>query len=126
MTTDHQTIRDLFDDWNAALASGDPDQVAALYAEDAILLPTVANRVCTDRAAIKDYFYNKFMKMQPHGEIEESHVRVYDNIAMHSGVYLFALQTEGRSVRARFTFVYRLDDGVWKIIEHHSSAMPEG
>lgn len=126
LATDHQTIRNLFDDWNAALLSGDPDKVAELYAADAILLPTVSNRVCTDRAAIKDYFHTKFMKMQPHGEIEESHIRVHEDLAVHSGVYLFALQTEGRSVRARFTFVYRLDDGEWKIVEHHSSAMPEG
>ena len=30
----------LFDEWNGALQTGDPKKVAALYAADAILLPT--------------------------------------------------------------------------------------
>ena len=33
-------VRELFDEWNAALATGDPAQVDALYADDAVLLPT--------------------------------------------------------------------------------------
>lgn len=31
--------------WNAALQTGDPEKVADMYAEDAILLPTVSNKV---------------------------------------------------------------------------------
>ncbi len=30
-----------------------------------------------------------------------------------------------RCPQARFTYLYRLNDGVWKIAEHHSSTMPE-
>ncbi|MCL1536223.1 SgcJ/EcaC family oxidoreductase, partial [Xanthomonas nasturtii] len=32
----------LFDTWNAALATGNPDKVADLYAPDGVLLPTVS------------------------------------------------------------------------------------
>ena len=39
-----------FDRWNAALATGDPEQVASLYAPDGVLLPTVSNKVRTDHA----------------------------------------------------------------------------
>ena len=39
-----QDIVQLFANWNAALATGDPDQVTALYADNAVLLPTVSNR----------------------------------------------------------------------------------
>jgi hypothetical protein len=28
-------------------------------------------------------------------------------------------------VQARYSYIYRKIDGVWKIAEHHSSAMPE-
>lgn len=35
----------LFDKWNAALATGDPQKVADMYAEQSELLPTVSNKV---------------------------------------------------------------------------------
>jgi len=38
-------IAGLFDDWNEALATKDPEQVANMYAHDAVLLPTVSNEV---------------------------------------------------------------------------------
>lgn len=40
-------IASLFDDWNQALATKDPEKVASLYAHDAVLLPTVSNEVRT-------------------------------------------------------------------------------
>ena len=53
----------LFDQWNSALQTGDPKQVAALYATDAILLPTVSNKVRHNHEEIEDYFgYNIFVK----------------------------------------------------------------
>ncbi|MFG3191053.1 SgcJ/EcaC family oxidoreductase [Streptomyces omiyaensis] len=38
-------IAALFDRWNAALRSGDPERVTELYAEDAVLLPTASPRI---------------------------------------------------------------------------------
>ena len=35
----------LFEEWNAALQTGEPEKVAALYESNAILLPTVSNKV---------------------------------------------------------------------------------
>lgn len=127
-------VAGLFDKWNAALQTGDPEKVADLYADDAVLsgtgsvlLPTVSNIPRTDRAGRVDYFVT-FLAYGPVGSIDESHVRwVSDkqDTAINSGIYTFDLQKEGRKVQARYTFVYRLIDGEWKIIEHHSSAMPE-
>jgi hypothetical protein len=37
-----QEIAALFDEWNAALATGDPEKVADLYSPDAVLLPTLS------------------------------------------------------------------------------------
>jgi hypothetical protein len=39
----------------------------------------------------------------------------------------FALEyPEGpKKVQARYTFIYKKTAGEWKIVEHHSSAMPE-
>ena len=46
----------LFEEWNGALATLDPDTVTAMYAADAVLLPTVSNQVRHNHAEIRDYF----------------------------------------------------------------------
>jgi len=120
---EHSEITALFEQWNRALQTGDPKQVAALYATDAILLPTVSNKVRHNHNEIEDYFVN-FLAKGPQGKIDESNVRIFDDIAINSGVYTFTFK-DGAKVQARFTYVYRLIGQRWLIIEHHSSAMPE-
>lgn len=120
-------IASLFDRWNAALASGDADKVTGLYAPNAVLEPTVSNRVRTTPNDIKDYFV-KFLKMKPQGTINYRQIRFLgDNAALDTGVYTFDLLKDGQhqSVHARYTYVYEKVDGDWKILNHHSSAMPE-
>ncbi|MCU0638754.1 MAG: SgcJ/EcaC family oxidoreductase [Candidatus Krumholzibacteria bacterium] len=115
----------LFDEWNAAVRSGKPDQVVKLYATDAVLLPTFSNRVRHNHAEIRDYFAH-FLKNGPSGRIDEGNVRVFGGLAVNSGTYTFRMRKGAvRKVNARFTFVYRWDGGRWLIVEHHSSAMPE-
>ena len=119
-----QAVLDLFARWNKALATGNPDAVTSLYAEDAILLPTVSNQVRHNHAEIRDYFV-AFLAKQPQGVIDEANVRfLADDLAINSGVYTFTFGN-GDRVTARYTYLYRRIDGVWKIAEHHSSAMPE-
>ena len=120
---DKNDITVLFEQWNSALQTGDPKQVAALYATDAILLPTVSNKVRHNHAEIEDYFVH-FLAKGPKGVIDESNVRIFGDLSINSGVYTFSFN-DGASVQARFTFVYRWDVQRWLIVEHHSSAMPE-
>lgn len=123
-----QEIAGLFDQWNAALASGDPGTVANLYAADGVLLPTLSPVVRSDRDQIKEYFEDDFLPKKPQGTITESHVRILDDEnAAHSGNYRFSLtEKDGgkTSVEARFTYVYEKIEGRWLIVEHHSSAAP--
>jgi uncharacterized protein (TIGR02246 family) len=121
-----EQIKGLFDKWNDALQTRDPQQVVSLYADDAVLLPTVSNQVRHNHGEIENYFQS-FLKKSPKGKVTESNVREYGDVALHSGVYVFNL-TDGDTsseVPCRFTFVYRKDGDDWKIIEHHSSMMPE-
>lgn len=121
---DEGPVLALFERWNAALATGNPDTVTALYAENAILLPTVSNRVRHNHAEIRDYFVS-FLAKQPQGVIDEANVRfLADDLVINSGVYTFTFGN-GDQVSARFTYLYRHIDDEWRIIEHHSSAMPE-
>jgi uncharacterized protein (TIGR02246 family) len=124
--TDEQ-VRALFNDWNAALATGDPQKVADRYAPNAVLLPTVSNKVRSSRAEIVDYFEH-FLQNKPSGTILDSHVAVLNaDDAIDAGTYRFALTKDGKptTVDARYTFVYEKVDGKWLIVNHHSSAMPE-
>ncbi len=117
-------ITALFDEWNSALQTGNPQKVATLYEEGtAILLPTVSNRVRHNREEIADYFV-QFLAKGPMGKIDEENVRIFDEIAINSGIYTFTFGDDS-SVQARFTFVYRWNGQRWMIVEHHSSAMPE-
>jgi uncharacterized protein (TIGR02246 family) len=116
-----------FDRWNAALMTQDPDRVAALYAPDALLIPTVSNILRDTPAAIRDYFVH-FLSKAPIARLHKTFARaIGGDHAVLSGVYLFNLTKEAGSadIPARFTFVYRREGDDWLIVEHHSSFMPE-
>lgn len=118
-----QQIAALFDRWNDSLRTGDPDKVVANYAPDGVLLPTVSNQARTTPAAIKDYFV-KFLKNKPQGTIDDRFIRIGCNVAQDVGNYTFKY-ANGKTVHARYTYVYEWKDGKWLIAHHHSSAMPE-
>ncbi|WP_371670092.1 SgcJ/EcaC family oxidoreductase [Streptomyces sp. NBC_00289] len=123
-------IAGLFDGWNAALRTGDAETVADRYADDAVLLPTVSNRVRTDHGGIVDYFEH-FLVNKPAGRKIQTVVNVLDgNSAIDTGVYEFTLTDPDtgakRLVKARYTYEYEKRGGEWLIVNHHSSAMPEG
>ncbi len=120
-----QTIASLFDQWNAAIQTTDPDKVVACYAPDAILLPTVSAQVRHNHEEIRDYFVH-FCAKAPQGRVDEANIRIFDDIAINSGRYTFELTDNGQrmDVAARFTFVYRKIASEWLIIEHHSSVLP--
>ncbi|MET8980787.1 SgcJ/EcaC family oxidoreductase [Streptomyces sp. NPDC004539] len=124
-------IAGLFDTWNATLKTGDPEKVADLYGKNAVLLPTVSNKIRTNHAEIVDYFEH-FLLNKPVGKKITTIVNVLDsNSAIDTGVYQFTLtdpKTGAKSVvKARYTYEYEKQrDGDWKIINHHSSKMPEG
>eukprot|EP00536_Pseudo-nitzschia_multiseries_P005234 jgi/Psemu1/238352/estExt_Genewise1.C_950080 len=119
-------VKQLFYKWNSALATLDPDQVAARYSSKTApcLLPTVSDVPRTDYDSIKAYFVD-FCQKKPQGEILESYVTVGHNWAMDDGIYEFTMGATGDKVKARYSFVYTFEDGDWKIAHHHSSQMPE-
>ena len=115
----------LFDQWNTALSTLNPDTVTALYADNAVLLPTVSNQVRHNHEEIKDYFVG-FLQKSPQGVVDEFNVNILsDTHATNSGVYTFTFG-DGSKVSARFSYLYVASDDGWKILQHHSSAMPEG
>ena len=115
----------LFDQWNTALSTLNPDTVTELYADNAVLLPTVSNQVRHNHEEIKDYFVG-FLQKSPQGVVDEFNVNILsDTHATNSGVCTFTFG-DGSKVSARFSYLYVASDDGWKILQHHSSAMPEG
>jgi uncharacterized protein (TIGR02246 family) len=127
VTLDARGIDGLFDEWNLALSSLDADKVTQRYWPDAVLLPTVSNTPRTTPAMIRDYFEH-FLAKRPRGHIDSRTVQSGCNLALDMGTYTFWLMNDSgqvSDVAARYTFVYQYRDGAWKILHHHSSAMPE-
>jgi uncharacterized protein (TIGR02246 family) len=111
--------------WCESITGGDAGKVMELYAEDAVLVPTLSGDPIRDRIGIRDYFV-AFLAKNPIARLVESSPRTFGEIAVCSGLYTFDLVGDRSRtvVDARFTFVYRLIDERWLIIEHHSSARP--
>ncbi|WP_080754918.1 DUF4440 domain-containing protein [Clavibacter michiganensis] len=125
---DAEALRDqargLFDEWNATLATGDPAAVDAMYAADAVLLPTVSPGV-HDTSAERVGYFTGFLANDPSGVITEDAVRSLGaGTISHSGLYTFTMGATGDVVAARFTFDWQQVDGEWRIVEHHSSKEP--
>ena len=123
-----QQVAALFDRWNAALKTGNPDTVTQVYTPDAILIPTLTNDPRVGAEAIRAYFVD-FLKKQPQGAIRDRTIRIGCNFALDAGTYVFTLKGDQpgstTQVPARYTFLYEPRHGQWLIVHHHSSAMPE-
>jgi uncharacterized protein (TIGR02246 family) len=119
-------VQQLFQKWNRALQSKDTSQVLKLYAPDAILLPTLSPKVRHNHKEIGDYF-DFFLTLSPESEIQQENIRIFNDIAINSGIYVFTVLQEGNTseIPVRFTFVYKQFNDKWLIVEHHSSAMPQ-
>ena len=116
-------VQDLFTLWNEALFTKDPHKVAQRYTHDAVLLPTVSDQVRYTHELIEEYFVT-FLAGAPRGKILESFVHIGEDWLSDVGVYEFTLAQDGSKVRGRYSFVYKMEDGEWKIFHHHSSMMP--
>ncbi|QKZ05593.1 SgcJ/EcaC family oxidoreductase [Pseudomonas eucalypticola] len=117
-------VASLFDRWNAALLTGEPAQVAATYGADAVLLPTLSNRVRMTHDERLDYFQH-FLANKPSGRIVSRTSQAACDSALDAGIYEFTFATTGETVQARYSFNYRWDGQQWLIASHHSSLMPE-
>jgi len=117
-----------FKRWNDALKSKDYEKVASLYSTtDLSFLPTVSAELVRDGPTTKEYFA-EFLKKHPVGTITEDVVQAFGEDAyLHSGMYTFMTGPDDarKPVDARFSFMWRKIDGMWKIVHHHSSALPK-
>ena len=121
-------VESLFGEFNNAWASKNPDTVTALFTKDAVLLATVSNTPRTDHAGIRDYFVG-FLKPSPVGTINTSTIKMGCNTAARVGTWTVTVTDPSSGaktdIKARYSFLYRIEGGKWKIDHLHSSMMPE-
>jgi uncharacterized protein (TIGR02246 family) len=119
-------VRELFGKWRDSLATLDSQQVAERNTRDGVLIPTMSATPRTGRPAVKE-FYDSFVLNKPQVlKVLQSFVTVNENWCKDLGVYEFRFGTRGVIIEDRYSFLYVLEDGEWKITHHHSSALPEG
>ena len=112
----------LLQKWINAIKTGDPKEVTNLYYDDGILLGTFSNKERIGHELILEYFEN-LLKSPVEVEIVSEHASVSESVAVNSGLYNFV--TDGKTINARFSFVYHKNNDEWKITSHHSSIIPE-
>ena len=113
---------ELLQKWIDAVKGGDAKQVISLYHDDGILLGTFSGKERVGHELILEYFEN-LLKSPVEVEIVSEHPNVFESVAVNSGLYNFV--TEGKTINARFSFVYHNGNDGWKIVSHHSSVMPK-
>jgi uncharacterized protein (TIGR02246 family) len=112
--------------WADAFNARSIERTAALYAPDAAFWGTTSQTLRDTPAAIREYFGNMPTTPQTRVTFGESRIRVYGDLAINTGYYTFSGVRDGQptSTPARFSFTFRLRDGRWWIVDHHSSALP--
>ena len=118
------TASELLQEWTSAVKSGDAKQVTSLYRDDGILLGTFSSKERVGHELILEYFEN--LLKSKHGievEIVSENPHVFESSAVNTGHYNFV--TGGKTINARFSFVYHKSDTGWRITSHHSSVIPE-
>jgi hypothetical protein len=109
--------------WATVFAENNPDTMLPLYAKDAVLWGTLSPTVRSDPAGLKAYFVAAFQAL-PKATVKfgDQLIRVYGNTAINTGYYTFSYTKDGeaKTIPARYSFTS--DD--WKIVDHHSSAVP--
>jgi uncharacterized protein (TIGR02246 family) len=128
VTPTQAQVDGLFTQFNNAWATKSPETVTKLFAKDAVLLATVSNKPRLNHTEIQDYFVS-FLKSSPVGTINSSTFKLGCNSAARVGTWTVTLTDAATGaktdVKARYSFIYRMEGGQWKIDHLHSSAMPE-
>ena len=112
--------------WEGYLNKGDLENILTLYASDAVLWGTFSKAIRDNSDLIHEYFQELLQKENLRVNFGTVRHRVYKDVHLFSGTYEFSHGREEPIVLpARFTLViHRVEGGDYKIVEHHSSLIP--
>lgn len=119
--------------WTAAVVAQDLEGLLSLYADNAVLKPTLSSLIRRDRQGLLHYFMGNpetadvgFLKMGfTKAEITETAPQLQGDVAVDTGHYEFT-KPDGDIVKADFTFSYiKGSEGKLLILCQHSSLAVE-
>lgn len=112
--------------WVAAYNSRDPRRIADIYDRDAVFWGTTSATIRRTPSEIFEYFKDAAKHPEARVAITDQHIRFSGDMAFSSGSYLFTDVRDSKQVEnpSRFTFVFRMREGRWAIVHHHSSRVP--
>ena len=112
--------------WIAAFNRHSPEDIAGLYAGDAVFFGTTSPVLRDSPGLIRDYFKNIAAQVNSTISMGDHRVQVFGDVAVNTGFYVRKTVDSGKVAEspARFTFVYQRRAGKWMIVEHHSSVLP--
>lgn len=115
--------------WAEVIASGCVEDVLALYAPDAILVPTLSDEI-GEREEERRRYFEAFLSNDVQScdiLIQKKRVSQKLGTVVIGGLYTFRLLRKGLEelVPARFLFTFEEIDGRWLITGHHSSRLSE-
>jgi uncharacterized protein (TIGR02246 family) len=125
-----EAVRSWFDEWNAAMATGEASVVANWYSPQAVMVPIVSSTPRTTPQEIFEY-YQLFLWSRPQARAIQSYVTVSKHWCKDVGVLEYTLKDSNgeiqERIKERYSFLYIYDDSAgWKIAHHHSAVISYG
>ncbi|MEI7531172.1 MAG: DUF4440 domain-containing protein [Betaproteobacteria bacterium] len=116
--TDEAAVRSLNISWGNAFNAGDAKAIAALYSEDAVILPPELASI-KGRVAIEEFFINEIAvskKASVKFHIDpKSEVSLSNNMAWESGVYTATIN-DSVVEAGKFLAIFQKKNGKWEFI----------
>lgn len=125
-----EEILNLLQSWLNGVKEGVASKVSSCYSRNAALWGSITKRLRCDEEGIRSYF-EEFFSADKHNlkaVFKEIEVNEIAGVPVVSGVYVFTwTDNEGKKIAlpARYTFVLKKRNGIWKIEDHHSTVLPD-
>jgi hypothetical protein len=118
---------DVFHRFLSAFTNSDVDGIVNLFSEDAIFWGTDSAELVEDTAGIRLYFSG--LSKRPSGQAlaraqNFSIMELSSGSVLISGMWEVVLQGQNTGTPLRISMALSLQDGIWKIVQLHNSAMP--
>ncbi|RMC37262.1 nuclear transport factor 2 family protein [Paracoccus alkanivorans] len=114
--------------WAEVVSLGRLEDLLALYASDAILVPTMAHEIGGHADERRTYFESFLANPNLRCRIDTLRKRISHKLGtvVVGGHYTFTFECYGteQAFPARYLFTFEEIDGSWLITGHHSSRMP--